>query len=389
MRGKQLIQNTAASTDDPRLADHNHAGAYGMADAGKPAGVIRGAARVQNTHVSIDDARVGVDLPPRKNRRLDGRGVEKSSEPAHAVIAEGSVSNTKASVSDARVATSYERGPGAKSGILGVQPAGDPSKTILGAATVRNSPVSAADPRLTCTQRSDAYGVQAGDEPSATIVGNHCHDNVRGSLADARLAVELDHTPRRGTMGVQVAAEPADTVRGNHSIRQAPGAVQDPRVAKGRKGRKGQAKPKPARLEVFYDDRGWPVPTHELARLDDGRLVLYGPAVDFKTTRPRGDLVFRAPDGTLHRPMTDAELALLMGFPLGFEFCGPSSCSKAKEGDKPRTGRRKRIGNAVPPPTAYAIAMEMKATLVASMTGGFRLSSGDVWVTPYTGALAA
>ena len=78
-----------------------------------------------------------------------------------------------------------------------------------------------------------------------------------------------------------------------------------------------------------------------------------------------------------------------MGFPLGFEFCGPSSCAKTKPGEAPRTGRRKRIGNAVPPPTAYAIAQEMMATLVASSVGGFRLASGLVWVAPEAEMMAA
>jgi len=35
------------------------------------------------------------------------------------------------------------------------------------------------------------------------------------------------------------------------------------------------------------------------------------------------------------------------------------------------------------------ICMEAKATLIASDEGGFRLASGDVWVQPETGAIAA
>ena len=78
--------------------------------------------------------------------------------------------------------------------------------------------------------------------------------------------------------------------------------------------------------------------------------------------------------------MVAAELARLQDFPLGFEFCGPSSCSKTVDGVPPRTGRRKRIGNAVPPAAAEAIAVECLLTLIASMQGGFRLASGSVWV---------
>lgn len=232
-----------------------------------------------------------------------------------------------------------------------------------------------------CDGRHDGkLGVLDWSRPSKTIIGKARVCNTWNSVA--RVSVELGHIPQRGTMGIQDAAEPADTIRGNHSIRQAPGAVDDPRVERG-------AKPAKPSLPRRYNERGWPVATHYLVRLDDGRLVLYGPAVDFTDPRPRADLVIVALDGTLHRPFTDAELALLMGFPLGFEFCGPSSCSKAKPGEPLKTGRRKRIGNAVPPPTAYAIAQECMATLIASANGGFRLATGDVWVERAEAAVAA
>ena len=401
IRGAETIYSSKASTPDPRV-DHNHAGAYGMANAAEQSNTIRGAARVQNTHVSVDDPRVETAIPERKQRKNGGRGVEASDDAAHAILGEGSVSNTRASLADARVDTRYPRGEAAKSGILGVGDSENQSRTVLGAATVRNSAVATTDAlvdtRLLQPQRSDAYGVRPADEPSGTIVGHHQHDNVAGSLADARVAVELAHIPQRGTMGVQAADEPSDVVRGNHSIRQAPGAVEDPRVdhrdiKPGKRPRKpaaaSAAKPAKPSLPRLYNERGWPVATHYLVKLDDGRLVLYGPPVDFADPRPRADLVIVALDGTLHRPFTDAELAALMGFPIGFVFCGPSSCSRTKGGEPLKTGRRKRIGNAVPPPTAYAIAQECMATLVASANGGFRLASGDVWVQPEMGAIAA
>ena len=450
IRGVETIYSSKASVPDARV-DHNHAGAYGMADAAETSNTIRGAARVQNTHVSIDDPRVdtsydrapgaksgilGVQpsdeasrtilgaatvrnspvsvgdprvefgaesdtdvgqphqrvdtsIPARSSRLNGGRGVEAAGEPAHAVIAEGTVSNTRASVADPRLAHAP------RDGSLGVVNAECPSPVIRGAHQTDQAPASVTDPRLVRPQRSDAYGVNSAAEPSGTIVGHHQHDNVAGSVADARVAVELDHTPRRGSMGVQASGEPSDVVRGNHSIRQAPGAVDDARVAqrdlKPGKARRAAKPKKPAKpsLPRLYNERGWPVATHYLVQLDDGRLVLYGPEIDFNDPRPRADIVIVALDGTFHRPFTDAELALLMGFPLGFTFCGPSSCSRTKPGAPLRTGRRKRIGNAVPPPTAYAIAQECMATLVASANGGFRLASGDVWVSPETGAIAA
>ena len=328
IRGAETIYSSKASVPDARV-DHNHAGAYGMADAAETSNTIRGAARVQNTHVSIDDPRVD---------------------------------------------TSYDRAPGAKSGILGVQPSDEASRTILGAATVRNSPVSVGDPRVEFGAESD------------TDVGQP-HQRVDTSIParSSRL---------NGGRGVEAAGEPAHAVIAEGTVSNTRASVADPRLAqrdlKPGKARRA-AKPKPAKpsLPRLYNERGWPVASHYLVQLDDGRLVLYGPEIDFNDPRPRADIVIVALDGTFHRPFTDAELALLMGFPLGFTFCGPSSCSRTKPGAPLRTGRRKRIGNAVPPPTAYAIAQECMATLVASANGGFRLASGDVWVSPETGAIAA
>ena len=384
--GKARVCNTWNSVADPRVdwpAD-KHGGrpdCYGMADEQRPSGTVRGEQTIYSSKASTPDPRVDTSIPERKQRKNGGRGVEASDEAAHAILGEGSVSNTRASLADARVDTR-------------VRPDGNPPRSDGYGMGDAEQPASTTDPRLIRPQRSDAYGVQGADQPSGTIVGHHQHDNVAGSVADARVAVELAHIPQRGTMGVQAAAEPADVVRGNHSIRQAPGAVEDPRVGrrgKPAKARRALAPKKPAKpsLPRLYNERGWPVATHYLVKLDDGRLVLYGPPVDFADPRPRADLVIVALDGTLHRPFTDEELALLMGFPLGFAFCGPSSCSKTKEGEPLKTGRRKRIGNAVPPPTAYAIAQECMATLVASANGGFRLATGDVWVQPDAGAIAA
>jgi site-specific DNA-cytosine methylase len=328
--GKARVCNTWASVADPRVgwptdgAYKDRPGAYGVADPAQPSATIRGKQVLVNSASAVADPRVGdLQLPPSTTRKNGGYGVEDSQAPAH---------------------------------------------SVLGAATVRNTRASVADPRLGCDQRGGAYGVMEGDEPAPTIVGHHKHDRVIGAVADPR----LDHTPRRGSYGVQAGDEPSDTIRGSHSARQAPGAVADPRLAK--KGRK-----KEQRLPR-YDANGWPVPTHELVRLDDGRFVLYGPPLDLDATDD--SIVIRAPDGTCHRALTDAELALLMGFPVGYEFCGPSSCGKPLADGTPQTGRRKRIGNAVPPPAAYAIARECLDTLLASETDGFRLAGGDIWVEP-------
>jgi site-specific DNA-cytosine methylase len=297
----------------------------------------------------------------------------------------------------------WEHCVGRHAGKLGVLDWSMPAKTIIGKARVCNTWNAVADPRVGWTtdgpykDRPSSYGVASAAESSPTVRGKQLLANSAAAVDDPRIGVGLPvdarvrpdgKQPRSDGYGVQSSEEPAKTIRGRHDIWAAPASLTDPRLTCSQRsdayGVQDPADPSCTIVgnHAHDNERGWPVPTHELVILADGRYVLYGPAVDFADKRPRADIVIRAPDGCLHRPMTDAELSRIMGFPLDFEFCGPSSCAKAKAGEAPRTGRRKRIGNAVPPPTAYAIAQEMRATLVASANGGFRLASGLVWVQP-------
>jgi len=84
-----------------------------------------------------------------------------------------------------------------------------------------------------------------------------------------------------------------------------------------------------------------------------------------------------AADGTWHRPLTTLELAVLQGIPAVIDgrplkLAGSSS-----------TKWRERIGNAVPPPTARAIAEQMLVALVEELEGTMLLrADGSVWVEP-------
>lgn len=85
--------------------------------------------------------------------------------------------------------------------------------------------------------------------------------------------------------------------------------------------------------------------------------------------------VILAPDGSWHRPLTTLELAALQGFPaqVGGRWLELSGTSQS--------AWRERIGNAVPPPTAQAVATRMLTTMLQSEVGAWSLSSdGAVWV---------
>lgn len=106
----------------------------------------------------------------------------------------------------------------------------------------------------------------------------------------------------------------------------------------------------------------------------DPRIVL--PAPDQKLiTR----IISR--DGTWHRPFTTLELAALQGLIDPEEQLELDGLSDS--------AWRERIGNAVPPPAAKAIASMMGQTLLLAWSGEtFALGSTPIWVRPVAAALS-
>ncbi|MBR8206728.1 DNA cytosine methyltransferase [Burkholderia vietnamiensis] len=99
------------------------------------------------------------------------------------------------------------------------------------------------------------------------------------------------------------------------------------------------------------------------------------PAANEKTVA-----VIRALDGTWHRPFTTLELAVLQSLVEPEEYLELDGLSDQ--------AWRERIGNAVPPYAAQAIAEVMGTTLLLAESGEtFQLSSTPVWVRPIAIAL--
>jgi len=91
--------------------------------------------------------------------------------------------------------------------------------------------------------------------------------------------------------------------------------------------------------------------------------------------------VIRALDGTFHRPFTTLELAALQSLVEPGEFLELDGLSDQ--------AWRLRIGNAVPPGAAQAIAETMGRTLLLAWSGEtFMLSNVPIWVRPVTVALS-
>lgn len=87
-------------------------------------------------------------------------------------------------------------------------------------------------------------------------------------------------------------------------------------------------------------------------------------------------------DGTWHRPFTTLELAALQGLIDPEEQLELDGLSDG--------AWRERIGNAVPPPAAEAIANTMYHTLLLARTGSrFAITGTPIWVRQIGVALSA
>jgi site-specific DNA-cytosine methylase len=341
---------------DPRLPEDGkrHAGKYGPQDPSQPAHTVIAEARTGKGWADVADPR----LDDRGSRQNGGYGVNDSGRPSHSVLAEGSVRNTWSSVSDPRAEPRF-------------------------ADCIRKGPLEhddgAIDPRSTCSRFEDAIGVSDAERPYKTpVIGHQKVENSPSSVADPRVIQPRVPAQNRGNFGIQDPRRPSATIRAQHPIRTAPSSVADGR-------------------ELFR-------PTHDLVAGQPwtgdrdawvrGDFRLVGPEVAI-TKGGRGCyLIIRSFDGTVHRPMTTAELMLLQGVPVWHRPGDPTELAL----DDP-TGQwvqlggsdalvREHVGNAVPVPTAQAIGEVMLEVLDAGASEVFRLSSGGIWVQPEAMAAA-
>ena len=339
--------------------------------------------------VELHNGSCDVDLPERSGRQNGGFGVENWNSAAHAVIAEGTVRNTRASVADPRTCK-------CRSTVYGVAGFDEASNTVVGYAKHDNGPYSVADPRVICRRNDGGHGVRGWRQPSHSIIGAAQIHNFSAAVADPRVH---DDGRYRGGHGVKGWEEPSATIRGAHEVRLAPASVADPRMThETRKGNPGVSNWSQPAHTVIGDCRSYKganvadprlaVPTHYIdprvtaawGPLSAGvpgfeliRQALIGEALDLVTKKAR-HVIIRAADGTWHRPMTTLELAVLQGLPhvVGGDWLQLAGGSKKRH--------RERIGNAVPPPAAEAIAYEILEALDASEKNTFRLNASPVWV---------
>ncbi|MDQ0418731.1 site-specific DNA-cytosine methylase [Croceifilum oryzae] len=172
------------------------------------------------------------------------------------------------------------------------------------------------------------YKVSRWNEPANTVTGSFRPNNGAICINDPRLGCR----PRSGTYGVLAWDQVASTVTGSADVHASTCAVADPRIP----------------------------------RLNES-----------------GNWIILSEDGNWHRPLTTLELAALQGFPTSINGRPLELSGKSEQ------RWRERIGNAVPPAAARAIAETMLRTLLATRQTDWLMSSEEIWVQPIKDELEA
>lgn len=295
-------------------------------------------------------------------------------------------------------------------GTFGVTEWGHSSCTVTGRAGVTTGRYAIADPRFPGRGEYGQYGVRSWDETSGAVSAQSMPGGGRYSVADPRpvgpifgkyAVVPWDKnsgtilsgsTTGQGAFAVadpRCASgfknsyrvipfdEPAGTVVGQHSPSNGALVVADPRPAAWRDGREHFASGGHYGVVPWTDPMG-AVVAH--AKQDRGPFSVADPRVP--APREQCAVVIRSMDGTWHRPFTTLELAALQGLMDPEEHLELDGLS--------HSAWRERIGNAVPPPAAEAIAGVMGTTLLLAWNGEtFAMGSTPIWVRPVAVALMA
>jgi len=256
--------------------------------------------------------------------------------------------------------------PEAYAGYLGVNQWGDSMGTVAGRSSPTNGAFSVADPRAReGALQYQQYGVRRWDETSGAVIGVKSPGQGTFSVADPR-----DPGIGHGKYNVAQWDGLSRTVIAASTTGQGAFAVQDPRP--------GMAKVKgdPYLTGGHYGVVPWNGQAGAVsasARQDNGRWSVADPRMP--AANERLTCVIRSLDDTWHRPFTTLELAALQSLVEPEEQLELDGLSDQ--------AWRERIGNAVPPSAAEAIAHVMGTTLLLAGAGEtFMLSSMPIWVRP-------
>ncbi|HHZ9383699.1 TPA: DNA cytosine methyltransferase, partial [Pseudomonas aeruginosa] len=257
--------------------------------------------------------------------------------------------------------------PEYRSGYMGVHGWDDTAGTIAGRSGPTNGAFSVADPRYRQASNwnhGQQFGVIRWAESAPTIPGQTMPGQGTFSVADPR----PNWNRHSGNYRVIRYDQPAGTIiAGGKGVQGDQRSVADPRILHRDKGDNYLT-------GGHYGVIGFNQHSGAIAassRYDSGRFSVADPRIP--AADERLTCIIRSLDGTWHRPFTTLEKAALQSLVEPEEYLVLDGMS-----DKDWS---ERIGNAVPPHAAEAIADVMGTTLLLAEQGEtFRLSNTPIWV---------
>jgi site-specific DNA-cytosine methylase len=304
--------------------------------------------------------------------------------------------------------------PEYRSGYLGVNGWDDPMGTVQGESLPSNGAFSVADPRFSGHEYGQ-YGVRRWDAPVGAVSAQSAPGGGGYSVADPRMT---DSSSRHLNMFRVVRWDKTSaTVTGSQQVGSGAGCVSDPRPTGNAFGRYpitgwqepsgtvisgsttglgafAVADPRPGLnrgngdhylTSGHYGVVPWGATSGAVAAStghDNGHGSVADPRIEAMPAANRNLVaIIRALDGTWHRPFTTLELAALQSLVDPEEQLELDGLSDQ--------AWRERIGNAVPPDAAQAIAEVMGRTLLLAWSGEtFALGMTPIWVRPVAVALS-
>jgi site-specific DNA-cytosine methylase len=325
-----------------------------------PMGTITGDARPMKGAFSVADPRHPLN-------DFSALSVERWDESSHVITGQRAGNNLF--ISDPRI-------DGVRhNNVLRVAEWDGPSPSVTGGGHPSSGGICVSDPRTGYTDaHKNVYRIVRWDEASQTISSGHGPSSGGMSVADPRFPNEQGQ--HSGKYSVQPWDGHSSTITGSDRIGSGALCVADPRPAAQRS--KGDAYLTNGNYGVVPWDEACGA-VSAAASHDNGRWNVADPRLPEASEKLVA--IIRALDGTWHRPFTTLELAALQSLidPEDmFDLDGNSDSAK-----------RERIGNAVPPAAAQAIADLMGQTLLLVWSGQtFALSATPVWVQPIAIALS-
>lgn len=337
-----------------------HRGVLGVNHWGDSCGVVAGASRPVNGRFSVADPRA-----PANALQYQQYGVRRWTDTSGAIIGVKSPGQGTYSVADPR---------GQSFGKYPVTDWDGPSGTVIAASTTGQGAFAVADPRPGGVRHNNVFRVVSMGSHAGTVTGGHSPSSGGQAVADPRYH---NWHPGASSRKLHVGewGSATGTVTGSQQVASGALSIADPRVLDRTKG--------DAYLTgghygvVGFDQSAGAVSAS--ARHDNGRWSVADPRMP--AANDRLTCIIQSLDGTWHRPFTTLELAALQSLVDPEEQLILDGLSDSDW--------RERIGNAVPPAAAEAIAGVMGTTLLLAEAGEtFMLSNTPIWVRPVAVALS-